>query len=486
MRLWSIHPKYLDAKGLVALWREGLLAQKVLANETKGYKNHPQLTRFKKAAKPLGAMAAYLTEVQQEASTRGYNFDATKIHRQTPKSQSKPPPAMEVSHKQLAYEFAHLLAKLKTRANAQYQKLKHTEAITPHPLFKKVRGEIASWEVIGEVTGEITGEVTGEVTGEAPRKATSKATGKANRKSKPNNPVKKTARRTKMPKPTGKKPTPNKPTVGIGILGYRSPKTLAQCLRAMHQRGFFAHATQRVLLAQQTTPKDRQLAKTYGLRLIETPQNCGIMEGMRRIAENLSTDYILNIEEDCILDAKPAYATKQFQNGIRALSQNKADVYRFQGPELRCGIVIPIVKFLRFYAPEPLRLKDTWQRKLRRFLKPSKAIKTIGGAVFCLAEPHKHFPEYITKFCEDNFIVDSTAMTWRNSGVLFSRRWFLDTLIPYALVHPSSRMVNNYQDLEKELNCSWWRTSGFKIGVCPSVFATKRIDYPPHLNRKDR
>jgi len=25
MRLWTLHPKYLDARGLVALWREGLL-----------------------------------------------------------------------------------------------------------------------------------------------------------------------------------------------------------------------------------------------------------------------------------------------------------------------------------------------------------------------------------------------------------------------------------------------------------------------------
>jgi hypothetical protein len=29
-RIWSLHPKYLDARGLVALWREGLLAQAVL------------------------------------------------------------------------------------------------------------------------------------------------------------------------------------------------------------------------------------------------------------------------------------------------------------------------------------------------------------------------------------------------------------------------------------------------------------------------
>jgi hypothetical protein len=36
MRLWSLHLKYLDAKGLVAVW--GLLAKKVSKEKTKGYK----------------------------------------------------------------------------------------------------------------------------------------------------------------------------------------------------------------------------------------------------------------------------------------------------------------------------------------------------------------------------------------------------------------------------------------------------------------
>ena len=49
MRLWSLHPKYLDIKGLVACWREGLLARKVLLDQTKGYKNHPQLIRFNRS-----------------------------------------------------------------------------------------------------------------------------------------------------------------------------------------------------------------------------------------------------------------------------------------------------------------------------------------------------------------------------------------------------------------------------------------------------
>ena len=52
MRIWSLHPKYLDTKGLVALWRETLLAKHVLEGKTKGYRNHPQLDRFKKAQNP--------------------------------------------------------------------------------------------------------------------------------------------------------------------------------------------------------------------------------------------------------------------------------------------------------------------------------------------------------------------------------------------------------------------------------------------------
>ena len=79
MRLWSIHPCYLDAKGLVALWREGLLAQNVLIGNTKGYKNHPQLIRFKNTNNPLGAIACYLRDVVDEADKRGYNFNRNKI-----------------------------------------------------------------------------------------------------------------------------------------------------------------------------------------------------------------------------------------------------------------------------------------------------------------------------------------------------------------------------------------------------------------------
>jgi hypothetical protein len=81
IRLWSLHLSLLDARGLVALWREALLAQKVLQGKTAGYRSHPQLRRFREAAEPVAAVSAYLWAVHDEATRRGFAFDASKVAR---------------------------------------------------------------------------------------------------------------------------------------------------------------------------------------------------------------------------------------------------------------------------------------------------------------------------------------------------------------------------------------------------------------------
>jgi len=141
MRLWSLHPSYLDAKGLVALWREGLLAKAVLNGQTKGYKNHPQLERFKSHPEPKTAINIYLWNVVDEADRRDYNFNRTKLD---PKLACVKIP---VSGGQLAYEFEHLQAKLKTR-DPKWYKLNQSRKfeILPHPLITVTAGDIAEWE----------------------------------------------------------------------------------------------------------------------------------------------------------------------------------------------------------------------------------------------------------------------------------------------------------------------------------------------------
>lgn len=144
MRLWSLHPKYLDPQGLVALWREALLAQAVLQGKTKGYKHHPQLKRFQESPSPRRYIAAYLKAVHAEATRRGYSFDGSKIARATGVRAR----ALKVSKEQLKYEWKHLDKKLKKRSPKWRKQLPSTRLSEPHPLFGTVRGGIADWEIL--------------------------------------------------------------------------------------------------------------------------------------------------------------------------------------------------------------------------------------------------------------------------------------------------------------------------------------------------
>ncbi len=141
MRLWSLHPSYLDQRGLVALWREALLAQAVLSGATRGYTRHPQLQRFRAATDPRAAIAAYLREVKVEADRRGYRFDAAKIGMEGAVA------ALVVTDGQLRFEGGHLRQKLLARAPAWLAGLDGFETPRPHPLFVVEPGAVAPWEI---------------------------------------------------------------------------------------------------------------------------------------------------------------------------------------------------------------------------------------------------------------------------------------------------------------------------------------------------
>lgn len=140
MRLWSVHPRYLDPQGLVALWREALLARAVLYGNTRGYRNHPQLERFRSRCAPRSTINCYLKGIHAEAARRGYSFDRSKIGRapeQVP---------LFVTAGQLEYEWHHLLQKLAVRNPALCEQWRAVDAPECHPLFQVQAGPIESWE----------------------------------------------------------------------------------------------------------------------------------------------------------------------------------------------------------------------------------------------------------------------------------------------------------------------------------------------------
>jgi hypothetical protein len=142
MRIWTIHPKYLDRIGIVALWRETLLAKHVLEGRSKGYSNHPQLDRFKNTDNPVDSINQYLTIVYRDSVKRGYHFNKDKINWEFKQT------IITVTSGQLKYEVSHLLKKLKNRDIQSYIKIKKNKKFDVHPMFQVVEGSIENWEKI--------------------------------------------------------------------------------------------------------------------------------------------------------------------------------------------------------------------------------------------------------------------------------------------------------------------------------------------------
>ena len=146
MRLWTLHPQYLDRQGLLAVWREGLLAKRVLEHWTAdpkkptGYRNHPQLDRFKATADPVAAISRYLAEILTESQRRNYHFDSDKTA--VPDVSITIP----VTTGQVEHERKHLLKKLSIRDPEAAERLKATSDLQIHPMFVVVPGEVENWE----------------------------------------------------------------------------------------------------------------------------------------------------------------------------------------------------------------------------------------------------------------------------------------------------------------------------------------------------
>ena len=144
MRLWSISPQYLDTKGLLAAWREGLLAKKVLEGKTKGYINHPQLIRFKECQNSLLAINKYLMDLYLESVKRGFSFNKSKIGIIGESNTI----VIRVNYGQVKYEYELLKWKLKKRDKKKYEELKNVDKINLNSVFTSVDGEIEKWEKV--------------------------------------------------------------------------------------------------------------------------------------------------------------------------------------------------------------------------------------------------------------------------------------------------------------------------------------------------
>ena len=273
------------------------------------------------------------------------------------------------------------------------------------------------------------------------------------------------------------------PSVGLSIVSWRSWNTLEQTLSTYRDAGLFDIVDKSILYFQDLSERDIKIAEKFGLAYTGGP-NCGIADGMRNAANQLKTDYVLFLENDCPVIASRVDIEHQLSLAVDYLENGRIDVMRFRSRLFPGEGFSDIDKYLRYYrpvSPEPEvalsgLTSTTWQRWGRRITKPYNIHRMKGRGLYVEKFPERLFPDVFEKTQDGIWIGDSNCMDWTNQSVLCKRTFFTDILMPYVDAHPSSRTSNGFQSPERPLNCSWWRQQHFKIGQGPGLFTHNRFD----------
>jgi len=276
----------------------------------------------------------------------------------------------------------------------------------------------------------------------------------------------------------------NRLPIGVAILSWKSPETVRNTLQTYTKNDFLSLFEDVVLCFQAISDADQALAKDLGIRYVGNEKNTGIQGGFRMAYENLNCEYVMVLENDCLLRTDRGMAYDRLSEALSLLQDGRADLVRMRsryhpGPPMRAASVYsrfyPIVEQAKNWTgSEELSTAPDFIKKLRRTIRPFKARKWIGRSVYIEEHPELKHPRYINKI-KDTFIVDSAVLPWTNQPTLLSRKLF-QHLLDFADAHPSSRTVNGLQDFEKNLNCAYWRKRHYKIGVSTGIFTHLRLD----------
>jgi hypothetical protein len=274
-------------------------------------------------------------------------------------------------------------------------------------------------------------------------------------------------------------------TVGVGILSWKSYKTLEKSLQSYEKVGFKDLFDEVKIIFQEISEEDKALAKKYGYDYVGTSENLGIQNGHKLIHDNLSTDYVLVLENDNPVVEDDITVLNRFLKAIELLEKNKIDVMRLRH-RWNFGESFSLEKYLEYYDVRELHEKYCAEtvkvnaiasiiKFFKRKFRTEKALRIAGYGLYYEKNPNELFPDLIEKIEDELFVANSRIMTWTNQSVLLKHK-FYGELLKYAEDNPSSRTANGFQDLEKPLNSKWWRNSNFKIGIGEGLFSHDRFD----------
>lgn len=291
------------------------------------------------------------------------------------------------------------------------------------------------------------------------------------------------------------------PTIGIGILSWKAHDTLVNSLQS-YSLDFLEFFDKRLIYFSDISDKDKAIAREYGWDFAGGP-NEGIAGGMKRLAENLDTDYVLLLQNDNPLIEDWLTATRHVQRAVNMLSNGKADLARMRHRWQVGEGFADVTKYLKYFPlfrmdkqfdpdhhdEKKLNFRDSIEKKLLRLFRIPKAHRLKGRSVFIEKFPNDLFPKYIKREGQF-FIIDSAVLDFTDQCLLISRDLWLNVFVPFIEANPAStRSSNGFQAPELCINKSkWWRKSHFKILQGQGIFTHARYDgsfRPEHHTNKE-
>ena len=271
----------------------------------------------------------------------------------------------------------------------------------------------------------------------------------------------------------------NKLPISVGILSFKAYKTIENTLQQYSDMNFFSIFQEAKVFFQTFCEKDKEIAEKFNIDYEKREDNIGIQGGVEWIIKTLKSDYVLFLENDfhLLYDLNKTFTI--LEKSLKLIQSGKIDMMRLRSRFIVGEQFEDVRKYTRYFKPQKIHPNFIDFEKIHRtipflkYLRPLKAKRMSVRSLFI-----EQYPENICnqiKREDDYFTVDSSVLNWTNAPTLISRELFLK-LIDYANKHPSSRTVYGFQDLEKPLNCRWWRKQHFKIGVGDGILTHNRLD----------
>jgi hypothetical protein len=257
--------------------------------------------------------------------------------------------------------------------------------------------------------------------------------------------------------------------LSLGLLSWRAHETLRKTLASY--KSLLPLVDEAVIFFNSITDEDRAIANEFGFRAEGTQDNLGILGGTLSLVKCLHGDLLLLAQNDNPVNVSPDVLRERLEFAKRMLTSGKANMVRLR--DKFDPTFSDRSKYLRYWPAEGA--SDSYTLKLRRFLRPLKAIRMAGRAYAALQDPSLRHPEIFTKI-DGAYISDSRFVNYSDQPYMAHRAKALE-LLEWADAHKKGcRTLNGLPSQETIINGPYWKKQKLKIAITNGVFAHARYD----------